>query len=146
MITLLFLIVLVSILIKIDFNNSKPVYLEYNDNPYEQFYLNVENVYITTKNINKYFKDIKILGVLPLLSTLYQTYYQVDWYYFNDLNNNMELQILEEKVSNVLKDKNFIKEVENIHLNGVRIKTILVETTYQDIKKLQLKLPKLVIV
>ncbi len=147
-ITLLFFIGLsLLILLRINTSNSQPVYLEYNNNSnYERFYLNVEKIYLTTKNINKYFSNIKIIGILPLFSGLYTSYYQVNWYYFSDIDNTLELRDIEEMIIKTLKKKNFNQEGENIRFNGVRLQTLLVEATYKDIKELQLKYPNIVIV
>lgn len=149
-ITILVLIIVLNILIV--FNQKKealPVFAEedFRDNDYAIYNLIVDDVNITTRNINQYFQnmDIKILGIYPKINDLYQSKlsHKIGYYSFKKAvvnQNTVELELILKKM---LKDYGFNGEIEKIEINGVEISKIKIYASKGDLRKLLKSYPKI---
>lgn len=131
-ITLLFLS---TIILNIAFHEEKisPVYNELttthallqNKNIYNDIYLNIEQLNLTTKNYN-FLNDLSIIGVFYKISPLHQKLFPTNYYAFRSYNVDNELYNLEQQYITKLRDNALDGEANKVYISGLRLKKIKV--------------------
>lgn len=131
-ITLLFLS---TIILNIAFQEEKisPVYNEIttthallqDKNIYNDIYLNIEQLNLTTKKYNP-LNDLSIIGVFYKISPLHQKLFPTDYYAFKSYNVDNELYNLEQQYIAKLRDNALDDEANKIYIRGLKLKIIKV--------------------
>ncbi|MDD2181520.1 MAG: hypothetical protein PHW32_04025 [Bacilli bacterium] len=142
-ITIILFILVINILITFKKeDNIKPVFSESENNSidYAIYDLRVDDLGITTKNLNNYFfdRDIKILGITPKINSLYQKKLdnQARYYAFKNKTISNNINEFESTFKALLGKYGFNGEIEKVDLNGVGISKIKIYASDSKVRKL----------
>lgn len=148
-ITLLFLS---TIILNIVFakEETNPVYNEItttpfllqNKNVYNDIYLNIEDLNLTTKNYN-FLTDLSIIGVFYKVSPLHQKLFPINYYQFKSSNLDNEIHNLEQEYINKLQNNALEDEANKIYIKGLKLKKIKVYISNEELYYLLKKYPQI---
>lgn len=113
--------------------DSIPVFNEIDYN-YYIYDLDVSLADITTKNINKYFKDYQVISVKPYNNPIYERFIPFKSYTF-DTNKSIKNNIkeFEDIYIKYIGDKYYKEEVQKLKYNGVSILEVSIYSTKGDL-------------
>ena len=102
-------------------------------NNFNIVYLDLSNLYITTKEY-EILKDLKVIGVYIDINNLNKKYFKTTYYEFKKDNINLNMQALNNYYFNIL-DINHLNKT-SFYVNGVKIKKAKVYISKQKLKEL----------
>ncbi len=125
---------------------SKPIEIEetfseqYNGESKQYYEVYLEELGITTSNLEKYFPDAIILEVYPLFPNIYENQIEEKTYSFDVMKSIREnSKKMEEYYFNLLEQKGFIHDQQHFSIHGIPISKIVIELSKQEKRLLQEK-------
>ena len=114
--------------------------MNYEDNNYKVYELNVEKMDMNTHNIIKYFNGYTILEISPYINPIYNKFIEFDTFIFdNTKSNEVNINRFEEQYISSLNNNSLNEEVNIIKYNGIKINSVTIYTTEYRLNNLLYK-------
>lgn len=114
----------------------------------KSYTLEVANLNITTKNISSFLNNIdtRNMIVYPSINKIYEAklYGFENGYQFISSDINTDINKFTSYYTNVIKKNGLYKESELISINGIKIKTIIINLSIKEINTLKYQYSKLI--
>ncbi len=147
-ISIFLIFILINILIVFKNNkNTETVFSEITTNNYDIYNLDVNELYISTKNLTNviYNPNIKIIGITPKINNILdkKILRQNNYYSFKKHEIKENVLDFEKQFKILLQKKGLSDEIEKINLNGVKLSKIKIYSSHSDVKALVKQHPKI---
>jgi len=105
------------------------------ENEYSMYVLEFPNYNISTNNIEKKFKDIKIIWIEPYINDLYKLNYK---YYFEDISIKQNFNKFKTNLIKKLNSSNYKNLIINYEITGIKVNKMQVYCKESDILNLNI--------
>jgi len=105
------------------------------ENEYSMYVLEFPNYNISTNNIEKKFKDIKIIWIEPYINGLYKLNYK---YYFEDISIKQNFNKFKTNLIKKLNSSNYKNLIINYEITGIKVNKMQVYCKESDILNLNI--------
>ncbi len=119
--------------VKTEKEDSITVFQE-TDYNYYIYDLDVSLEEITTKNINKYFKNYQVISIRPYNNPIYERFIPFKSYNF-DTNKSIKTNIneFESMYIKYINDNHYTEEAQKLKYNGIRIEQVSIYVTKSEL-------------
>lgn len=143
-ISLLSFIVFCSISIMNKQEHTQNVFNKVDQYYYDLYMVNVSKENVNTKNLLDYFEGIDILKIYPNNNPIYSKFIKINEYKFdNVLSVKKNISNFTNVYNSRLKENALIKEVEMFNVSGIKLNSIKIYASEEQVNKLKELLPKI---